>query len=138
MSIFEQASRLKLRFATTRGELATEDLWSLPLTSDSRVNLDALARAVNRQIRERNADDESFVAPVRKASDTLDLQLNILKHVISVRLAENQAKTARAARTEERAALQALLTKKQGEALDALSEDEVKARLAALDSAESA
>lgn len=135
-NIFEQASRLKLRFATTRGELAVEDLWSLPLTSDTRVNLDALARAVNRQIRERNADDESFVTPVRKAGDTLDLQLEILKHVIAARLAENQAKTARQARAEERATLQALLDKKQGEALNALTEDEVKARLAALDAAE--
>ena len=46
MSIFEKASRLQLRFASTKGSLSVEDLWGLSLES-----LDTLAKAVNKQIK---------------------------------------------------------------------------------------
>lgn len=131
MNIFEQASRLKLRFTTSRGDLATEDLWALPLQSDTKVNLDALARAVAKQIREREGV-ESFVEPTRSATDTLDLQLDILKHVIASRKADNAARLAKASAASEIEVLQGLLDKKKGEALEALSEEEIQARLAAL------
>jgi hypothetical protein len=134
MNIFEQASRLKLRFTTPRGDLATEDLWSLPLQSDTKVNLDTLARMVAKQIREREAV-ESFVEPTRTAGDTLDLQLDILKFVIASRKADNAALLARRAAASEVEMLQGLLAKKQNEALESLSEEEIQARLAALKAA---
>ena len=48
VNIFEQASRNKLRFDTNiKGVISTEDLWDLPLTSDTgRVNLDDIAKAL--------------------------------------------------------------------------------------------
>jgi hypothetical protein len=45
LNMFEQASRLKLRFETIRGEFTVEQLWSLPLSSqsESTVTLDMIA-----------------------------------------------------------------------------------------------
>lgn len=37
ISIFEQASRQKLRFETSAGKLSIEDLWDLPLTSNNNL-----------------------------------------------------------------------------------------------------
>ena len=48
MSIFEQASRLKLRFASVKGELTIEHLWGLPLQSKTSFDLDTVAKAVAR------------------------------------------------------------------------------------------
>ena len=48
MDIFEQASRLKLRFPSPLGTLSTEDLWHLPLTSTTgKANLNDIGKALN-------------------------------------------------------------------------------------------
>ena len=40
--IFKQATKLKLRFSSVRGDLTVEDLWDLPLTSKSNLSLDGV------------------------------------------------------------------------------------------------
>lgn len=45
MSIFEQASREKVRFQTQVGQVSVEDLWELPLSSKAnKPNLDDIAK----------------------------------------------------------------------------------------------
>jgi len=134
-NIFERASRKTLRFSSPKGYLATDDLWQLPLVSRSstQVNLDDLAKAVSKELKE--AEEESFVqeSPNRKDSDNR-LRLDILKHIIAYKLilaekAENRAeKLAKAARLKE------VLAKKQDESLSDLTEEEILAELKALDS----
>lgn len=57
INIFEQTSRLKLRFDTTKGMLTAEDLWDLPLTSDAgKANLDDVAQSLHRELKDAETE----------------------------------------------------------------------------------
>ena len=126
MSIFEKASKSKLRFATGRGQLATEDLWDLSLES-----LDTIAKAVNKQLKVET--EESFIGKKTKTNDILELKLEILKHIITVKLAEKQAKAQRAERNAKLAQLRELAASKQNEALAGSSLEEINNMIAELE-----
>ena len=132
MSIFEQASRQGLRFESTVGDLTTEQLWDLPLTSkNGRPNLDAMARALHSEL--KGLEEVSFVdtkPDPRKAK--LELQFAIVKHIIDTKLAERDAAKNAAENAEQKQRLMAALSAKQDAALTAMSEDEIKERLAKL------
>lgn len=90
MEIFEYASRNKLRFASVRGELTVEQLWDTPLRSRDDFNLDIIARGVNRG--KSAASEESFVETTKNpAQERLSTALEVVKHVIATKLAEEQA-----------------------------------------------
>ena len=129
--MFEKASRLKLRFDSPKGLLAVEDLWDIPLQSDTgKTNVDDVARAINAKLKSDEA--VSFVDP-GKASNELDqLKLDIVKHIITVRLAERERKRLERERAAEKEELIAILADKQREGRKAMTEDEIKARIAAL------
>ncbi len=131
-NVFEMATRAHLRFETKRGNLTTEDLWELPLTSKDGFDLDAVARTANAGLRQ--AQEESFVA-VRKnpARARLELALETVKAVIAWRQAANEAAQQRAAKQAERERLLRALDSKQEAALQALTADEARARLQKLD-----
>lgn len=132
MSIFEQASRQKLRFPTNKGALTTEQLWDLPLQSKSQFDLDTVAKSVSGEL--RGATEESFVATtVNPAKKELELKLEIVKHVIAVRIAENEAARNAAARKTEREKLLGILADKQDEELKNLTPEQIKERLTALE-----
>ena len=57
--MFERASKLKLRFNTEKGMVTTEDLWDLPLLQRNAVDLDSLAKNLNKAVKE--SGEESFV-----------------------------------------------------------------------------
>lgn len=132
MSIFEQASREKLRFDSTVGHLTAEQLWDLPLTSrGDRPNLDAMARAFHSEL--KGLEEVSFVdtkADPRKSE--LELQFEIVKHIIAVKLAERDAAKKAAENSEQKQRLMAALSAKQDAALTAMSEEEIKAEIAKL------
>lgn len=129
MEMFEKASRLKLRFKSTKGSLSTEDLWDLSLAS-----LDAVAKTTNKELKE--SAEESFITPpTATGSSTLELQMEILKYVISVRLAENEKKKAALQRKQELETLKQLRDTKKLEALGSLSEEELTKRIAELEAA---
>lgn len=131
MSIFEQASRQKLRFPSLKGELTVEQLWDLPLQSKSGFDLDTIAKSVSRDL--KAVTEESFVIETSPANTTLVLKLDLMKHIIAVRLAENAAAVNRAARAAERQKLLGVLADKQDESLKALTPAEIQQRLAELD-----
>lgn len=132
MSIFEQATRAKLRFASVRGALSTEDLWDLPLQAKNNFDLDNVAKGLARQLRQ--TDEESFVDTQKNspARSTLELALEVVKHVIAVRKAENTEKSMAKARESERELLIEILQRKKNAALEGLSEAEIQLRLDAL------
>lgn len=127
MSIFEQASRLKLRFASVKGELTIEHLWDLPLQSKTSFDLDTVAKAVARNL--KAVTEESFVVETSPANTVLILKLDVVKHIIAVRLAENAAATNRSARSAERQKLLGILADKQDESLKNLTPEQIQKRL---------
>lgn len=132
LSLFEKATKNAIRYQTRAGEIGVEDLWTLPLTSQTgRANLDSVARETNRELKE--LAEESFVDTTpdpRRAQ--LQLKLDVVKRVIEVRIAENKAKSEAAARDTERARLRELIANKKAEALNDKTVEELEAQLTAL------
>lgn len=127
MDIFEKASKLKLRFASSKGQISTEDLWDLSLT-----NLDSLAKTVNKSLKEEA--EESFIGERKSSSTTLqELRLDILKHVISVKLEEKENARIRAEKNAKIAQLKELLNSKKNEELASKSSDEIEKMLSELE-----
>lgn len=129
--MFEKASRMKLRFATNRGELTVEDLWLLPLTSDTgKLNLDAIACDLHKQL--RNDADVSFVNPEKKSDAVIQLKFDIVKHVIEVLLEESKAKAVQADMKQRRDKLLRILADKEDEALLSKTPEQLREELAKL------
>jgi len=124
MNIFEQASKKKIRFSSNRGDLTAEQLWDMPLQSKSGFDLDTIAKEVNRGIKE--SSEESFVTTkASSATTTLELQLEVLKHIIAVKI---EAAAVAAKRTENearRAKLIEALENKQNSELNNMSSEDI-------------
>ena len=132
MNLFEIATRKAIRFPSIKGELSTEQLWQLPLTSKVGVDLDTLAKAINKEL--KSTEEESFVATnSNPRRNDLQVKLDILKHIIGVKQEEIAAATKRQANAVERQKLQELLARKNDQALEALTPEQIAAKLAALD-----
>ena len=133
MNQFERATRMKLRWPSQRGPLSVEDLWELPLTSTraNQPNLDDLARAAHRALRDAEGE-VSFVRQANASTDEPRLQLEIIKSIITTRQEEAKLASDRAATSARRQELLGALEERQREAIKALSEDEIRQKLAEL------
>ena len=127
--MFEKASRLKLRFESTKGQLQIEDLWDLPLTSTKgQANLDDIARGLHRQL--KNGDDVSFVNATHKSDEVVQLKFDIVKHIIDVRLVENEAAAKARENKEKKQQLLAIIAQKKDAALQGTPLEELEAMVA--------
>jgi len=132
MDIFQQASRLKLRFETSRGLLSVEDLWDLPLTSKTgKTNLDDIGRPLLRQI-VGSGEAPSLVDPQEKVSTMLQLSFDVVKAVIDVKVTERNTAAVAAANKEKKQKLLQILEGKENEALGNLSMEELRTQINAL------
>lgn len=131
-NLFEIASRKAFRFTSARGALTVEQLWDLPLQSCSNFDLDSVARSVNTEL--KAVTEESFVTTAANpAKAELELKLELVKHVIAVKIAENKAISDRAAKADKRKKLIAALAQKEEQALGGMTKEEIEKELAALD-----
>lgn len=130
--MFEKAVRLKLRFPSPQGALTAEDLWDLPLTSTrlNQANLNNIAKAISRQLKAEGEED--FVNPKSGADTTLQLQLDIVKHIIQVRQAENEAAHAASEKRQKKERILELIAKKQDQDLEGKPLEELTAMLSEL------
>lgn len=127
-NIFEYATRAKLRFTSIRGELTVEQLWDVPLRSRDDFNLNAIAKATNKAVKE--VSEENFVETTKTAAHTrLEAALEVVKYVIDVKLGEEETAKARAAKKEEKEKLLAILAEKQAGKLSELSEKQLQQRI---------
>lgn len=124
--MFEKASRLKLRFDTSRGNISAEDLWDLPLESTTgKVCLDSVARDIDRDL--KSAEEVSFVTPAAKKDEVNQLRLEIVKHIIAVKIAERDAASKARERAEQKQRILALISEKEDKALADKPLEELKA-----------
>mgnify|MGYP001609435964 CR=1 FL=1 len=127
--MFEKASRLKARFDTPNGVLSVEDLWDLPLTSARRANLDDIAKGLNREV--KATEEESFVTP-RASNAELGLKFEGVKHIIAVRVQENEAERTLTEKKRQRERIMEIMAQKQDSELASKSLEELQGLLAAL------
>jgi hypothetical protein len=134
-NIFEQASRLALRFDSPKGKLTVEDLWNLPLKSVSKdkANLDAIAIELHEQVK-KTSDVVSFVTPLvdTQKDNEVQLKLDIVKYVISVKLIERDQAAQAADRSAKRQRLLEVLERKENAELESKSAEEIRALINSL------
>lgn len=126
-----EALRKKFRFPSPAGMLTTEDLWDLPLTSAKGANLDDVARALYKQLKE-TSDIVSFVSAANPKDSDLQNKLEIVKGVIKVRVEERDLAKASKERSEKKQRLMEIINKKQDAELENKSVDELKGLLESL------
>ena len=129
--MFEKASRLKLSFDTNKGQLSVSDLWDLPLSSTTgRVNLDDIAIGLNSLV--QDVATVSFVKKDSKVDPVNQLKFDIVKHVIEVRLAENEAASKARDKAEQKQKILGLIARRQDEELSNKSVEDLTAMLNSL------
>lgn len=124
--MYKKALRTKLRFSTTKGKLTTEDLFDLSLT-----DLNNLAIALDKKLSE--TPRKSFISDIAPDTQEDELRFNIVKDVITLKLAERNAAQNAKAKAAEKAQLLEILHRKKNEALENLSVAEIEAKLASLE-----
>lgn len=130
-NLFEQATRNKLRFESTKGPLSVEQVWDAPLTSRNGFSLDDIAKQAKREL--DALSEESFVEQVSPLKSVAVLKLEVVKHIISVKLSEKEAASKRAERAELRQQLTQALAEKQSDAIKNMSTEEIQKRLKELE-----
>lgn len=130
--MFEQATRQKLRFESNKGLLTIEDLWDLPLqtTRSNGVSLDLIAIGLNRQI--KDTAQTSFVDETTSANTELQLKFDVVKHIIDVKKAENTEAAARRQKAEIKQRISEIIARKQDQALENKTVEELQEELAKL------
>ena len=133
MNMFEQATRLKLRFAVgTRVNLTVENLWDLPLTNVKGEDLDHIAIELQEKL---STNEKSFVVQQSKSKETQvnQLKFDIVKYIIDVRLEEQKVANLERQRAQEIATLKELQKQAKIRDLQNLSSEEIDERIKSLE-----
>ena len=124
-NIFEYAVRNKLRFPY-KGVITVEDLFDLSLT-----NLDSIYKTLNKQAKQ--IEEESLLAEKTTIDKDLEVQIAIIKHIVSVKLEEQKAREEAAAKKAQKQKIMSIIATKEDEALQNSSVDDLKKMLDELD-----
>lgn len=120
-NIFEYATRNKLRFPY-KGSISVEDLWDLTPAS-----LDSIYKVLNKQVKQEQ--EESLLTVKQETDSNLDVQIAIIKYIVSTKLQEKEAHTKAAAMKQRRDELAAIISEKETQALKDLPVDELRKML---------
>lgn len=128
--MFATATRKKLRFGSSRGEIDCEMLWTVPLRSKDAFNLNDIAERANAQL-ESTAKTNFVPAATKRNPEQKQaaLRLDIVKHVIRVKMDEEEKAMEAAVAREERAKLLDALAEKEDAEIKGLSKAEILKRL---------
>ena len=124
--MYKKALKSKLRFNTTKAKLKTEDLFDLNLT-----DLNNIAIALDKKLSE--TPRKSFISDITPDTQEDELRFNIVKDIITTKLAERDANQNAKAKAAEKAQLLEILHRKKNQALENLSVEELEAKIANLD-----
>ena len=134
MNIYKEATKKHIRFNVGRlTNLTVEDVWNLPLTGNGGTNLDALAIALNDQLK----DDapKSFVGDTRVSAAAKDAQLkfDIVLDIIKTKQDDIKQATEAAVKSATIQQLRDLKAKKSLEKFNDMSIEEIDEQLAELE-----
>jgi hypothetical protein len=127
MNIFEQATRQGFRFSSKIGLITTEDLWALPLTSSTGVSLDGVARQLHKEIQASSVP--SFVEVKTESNSLLEAQIEVVKHIIAVKLEEKNIRDAARETAAKKQRIMELIQNKKDAALADMSIEELEKML---------
>lgn len=121
MNIFEYATRNKIRFPF-KGMISAEDLWDLSL-----ANLDSIYKTLNKQVKQ--SEEESLLTTKTNVDTELEVQIAIVKHIVSVKLEEQDAREKAAAKKAQKQKIMSIIATKEDEALQNSSVDDLRKML---------
>ena len=125
INIFEYAVRNKVRFPF-KGVISVEDLFDLSL-----ANLDSIYKTLNKQVKQ--SEEESLLNTKTSVDTELEVQIAIVKHIVSVKLAEKEATEKAIAKKAQKQKIMSIIATKENEALQNSSIDDLKKMLDELD-----
>ena len=120
-NIFEAASKNKYRYPY-KGMITTEDLWNL-----TQAQLDVIYKALNKGVSE--AQISSLMCKVTEVDAELLNKIEIVKYIFNAKEAEAEARKNDAAKHAKKQRILDILAQKQEDALQSMSEDELKKML---------
>ena len=119
--MFETAVRSKMRFPY-KGQISAEDLWDLNVNA-----LDDVFKSLNTKV--KASQEESLLQTRSKESEELAIQIEIVKYIVSVKLAEAQAREEAKENAAKRQHILSILADKQEDALRGKSVEELQQML---------
>lgn len=123
--LFEMATRSKLRFPSTKGELSVEDLWDL-----SDKDLDVVYKNLKDQ--EVKSSEESLLDDAN-VDPKLTAAIGIVKYIFTTKRNERLAEKERINKKLRQKKYIDALSKKQDEAIEKMSEAELRAMIDSLE-----
>ncbi len=124
-NLFEMATRSKLRFPSTKGELSVEDLWDL-----SDKDLDVVYKNLKDQ--EVKSSEESLLDDAN-VDPKLTAAIGIVRYIFTTKRKEKLAEKERINKKLTQRKYIDALSKKQDEAIEKMSEAELRAMIDSLE-----
>ncbi len=124
-NLFEMATRSKLRFQSTKGKLSVEDLWDL-----SDKDLDVVYKNLKDQ--EVKSSEESLLDDAN-VDPKLTAAIGIVKYIFATKRNERLAEKERINKKLTQRKYIDALSKKQDEAIEKMSEAELRAMIDSLE-----
>lgn len=119
--MFETATRKKFRFPY-KGTVSVEDLWDLSVRE-----LDGIFKTLNAKVKQAN---EESLLTVRSTADTdMQTMIDIIKHIVDVKLAEQAARELAADKRAKKQRIMEIMSQKQDADLQNKSMDELESLL---------
>lgn len=119
--IFERGLRKKLRF-NFKGSINIETLYDLSVN-----NLDAIYKELMQQ--KRNTVEDTLLSVSKEKDETLELQLEIVKHIVQVKLEEQRRKEEEMEVKAQKQLIRGIIKEKENENLKNMPISELKRML---------
>ena len=123
--MFVTATRNKFRFPF-RGQISVEDLWDLSVE-----NLDSVYKTLNSQV--KKAKEESLLNTKSREDKIIEMQIEIVKYIVSVKQDEAAKKVAAKEKKARKQRILEVLAAKEDADLQNKSPEELQAMLSELD-----
>ena len=102
-----------------------EDLWDLKVE-----DLDKVFKTLNAEVKKQ--EEESLLQKKSEEDTALDVQIEIVKYIVKVKLEEKEAREQASAKKAQKQKIMSIIASKQDEALQNSSIEELQKMLAAL------